>query len=393
MKHSSNAPGPGFFIAAAFIGPGTITACTLAGVAHGMTLLWVLAFAVVATIVLQEMSARLALASGQGLAESLLALAPPWGKVVAWLTGLAAVFGVIAFEAGNLSGAGLGLASLSNMETAPWTAAVAIVATGLLLTGRYRLIEQVLMACVALMGLAFIVTAIAVTPDPMMLLRGLVIPRIPTDGALTVLALVGTTIVPYNIYLHASAVRERWSGTAALPAARWDLIVAVSIGGLISAAVVITAAASLPGAEIASGVDMARQLEPLLGGWARFSFGVGLAIAGLTSAITAPLAAAYILTGLVHVDSRLSGLTSRGVMIGVVGIGAAFSMAGVQPVQLIVFAQAANGLVLPLIAFALLIALNDRVRLGNHANGPIGNAVGLTITALCGMLALRAVLG
>jgi len=166
VKQTSNAPGPGFFIAAAFIGPGTVTACTLAGVAHGMTLLWVLVFAVVATIVLQEMSARLALASGQGLAESLSALARPWGKTVAWLTGLAAVFGVIAFEAGNLSGAGLGLASLTDTEPAPWTAAVAIAATGLLLTGRYRLIEQVLMACVAVMGLVFVVAGLTKVWDP-----------------------------------------------------------------------------------------------------------------------------------------------------------------------------------------------------------------------------------
>jgi manganese transport protein len=358
-----------------------------------MLLLWVLVFAVVATIVLQEMSARLALASGKGLVESLSALAPPWGNTIAWSTGLAAVFGVIAFEAGNLSGAGLGLAAMSSVEPALWTGAVAIVAAGLLLTGRYRLIEQVLMVCVALMGVVFVVTAVAVAPDPMRLLRGLFLPRIPADGALTVLALVGTTVVPYNIYLHASVVRERWSDTDALPAARRDLVLAVSVGGLISAAIVITAAASLPGTVITSGADMAPQLEPLLGHWARLMFGLGLATAGLTSAITAPLAAAYIMTGLVRADSRLSGRMSRGVMIGVVGTGALFALSGVQPVQLIVFAQAANGLILPLIALALLLALNNRARLGEHVNGPIGNAIGLSTIALCTVLAARVLFG
>ncbi len=390
VSRSSNRPGPGFVVAAAFIGPGTVTTCTIAGVAHGMTLLWVLVFGVIATIVLQEMSARLALASGTGLAESLSALAPPWGRVTAWLTGLAAVVGVIAFQAGNLSGAGLGLASVSNTTPEPWTAMVAVIAAGLLLTGRYRLVEQVLMGCVALMGLVFIATAVAIVPNLTQVLHGVFVPRIPNDGALTVLALVGTTIVPYNIYLHASAVRERWAGTDSLPVARRDLVLAISLGGLISAAVVITAAASLQGADIASATEMARQLEPLLGEWARLLFGIGFATAGLTSAITAPLAAAYIVTGLVDAGPELSGPLSRRVMIGCIVVGAGFALTGVQPVQLIVFAQAANGLILPLIALALLTALNDRAKLGEHANGLIGNTLGGSIIALCGLLAVRA---
>ncbi|MGD8832434.1 MAG: divalent metal cation transporter, partial [Pseudomonadales bacterium] len=78
--------GPGFVVTAAFIGPGTVTTCTLAGVGFDTTLLWVLTFAVLATMVLQEMSARLALASGAGLAESLSRFAPPWGRLTAWVS-------------------------------------------------------------------------------------------------------------------------------------------------------------------------------------------------------------------------------------------------------------------------------------------------------------------
>ncbi len=381
--------GPGFVVAAAFIGPGTVTACTLTGAAHGMTLLWVLVFAVAATMLLQEMSARLALTTGRGLAEALAALAPPTGHIIAWVTGLAVVLGVVAFEAGNLAGAGLGLAAVGQTDAPLWTAGVAIAAGVLLLTGSYRLIERVLVACVALMGLMFAVTAVAVMPDPGALLGGLFVPRLPDAGVLPALALVGTTIVPYNIYLYASVVRERWQGAEALPAVRRDLCLAVAVGGLISAAIVVTAAAGLEGAEVTSAADMARQLEPLLGDWARLFFGAGFAIAGLTSAITAPLAAAYVVTGLVRADAALSGPLSRAVMLACLGAGAAFALSGVRPVQLILLAQAANGLILPVIAAALLLALNDRVRLGAQANSWLSNAAGLLTVLVCGALAVR----
>lgn len=384
--------GPGFVVAAAFIGPGTVTTCTLAGAGYGLTLLWILALAVLATITLQEMSARLALSTGAGLAESLAIRAPRWGPAVAWITGLAAVLGVVAFEAGNLSGAGLGLASVTGTGPELWTALTAAAAATVLVTGRYQLIERVLMAAVGLMALAFLATAVATAPDWRELTAGLFVPRLPESAALTALALVGTTIVPYNLFLHASAVRQRWSGSADLPAARLDLIVAITVGGLISLAIVITASATLGGAPIGSAADMATQLEPLLGEWARFCFGIGLATAGITSAITAPLAAAYILTGLLGSPAGLGGSLSRAVMLTCIAVGAAVALTGIHPVRLILSAQAANGLILPVIVLALVVALNDR-RLGSAANGWRANTAGITVIVLCAVLASRSFLG
>lgn len=392
MARAKASTGPGFIVAAAFIGPGTVTTCSLAGAGFGLTLLWVLLLAVLATALLQEMSARLALASGSGLAETLSRLAPPWGRTIAWITGLAVLLGVVAFEAGNLSGAALGLSALTGTGTLPWTALTAAMAAVLLLTGRYRLVERVLIAAVALMALAFLATAWAVGPEWRTLLRGLAEPRLPEGAALTALALVGTTIVPYNLYLHAAATREHWSGTDDLPAARRDLIVAIALGGLISMAIVVTASATLGGGSIGSAVDMARQLEPLLGRWARVCFGIGLATAGLTSAITAPLAAAYVCTGLVRGPPGLNTTLARGVMLACIGIGAVLALTGFRPVPLILFAQAANGAILPLIALTLIVALNDR-RLGALANSWRSNAAGVVVVLLCAVLAVRTLLG
>lgn len=379
---------PGFLVAAAFIGPGTVTTCTLAGAAFGTDLLWVLAFATAATVLLQEMSGRLGLATGAGLVENLAGLAPPWGRAVAWLTGLAVLLGVIAFEAGNLSGAGLGLEAVTGTGSRAWTAAMTVLAGALLYLGRYRLLERVLVGCVAAMAVVFLITAGMVASSWDDVAIGLLRPAVPERAGLTVLALVGTTIVPYNLFLYAAAVRERGRGIGDLPGMRRDLVLAVGLGGLISAAIVVTAASVIGGAGIESAVDMARQLEPLLGDWARVAFGAGFALAGISSAITAPLAAAWIVSGLMG-GAGLQTPLARGTAVACVLVGAALALTGIRPVRLILVAQAANGLILPVVALALLLALNDRRRMGDHANGWPGNLAGIVVVALCALLAIR----
>jgi NRAMP (natural resistance-associated macrophage protein)-like metal ion transporter len=206
--------GPGLVVTAAFIGPGTVTTATLAGAGYGTALLWTLLFATVATIVLQEMSARLGLTTGTGLGQALRSVGgAPWiGVALAGAATVAVVSGAAAYEAGNLTGASLGLESVTGIPLTTWVAIGSLVAAALLWTGRYRIVERVLAVCVAVMGVVFVATAAMVAPHLGELATGLFAFRLPKGADLTALALVGTTIVPYNLFLHAAAVRERWSG-------------------------------------------------------------------------------------------------------------------------------------------------------------------------------------
>ncbi len=386
--------GPGIVVTAAFIGPGTVTTATLAGARFGVTLLWALAFATVATIVLQEMSARLGLTTGAGLGQALRATkGPPWlGVSLAALAGTAVVSGVAAYEAGNLTGAGLGLEAVTGVPLKAWVGIGAVLAGLLLWTGQYRIVERVLAACVAVMGLVFLTTAIMVAPHIPKLLGGVFVPRLPTGAEFTALALIGTTIVPYNLFLHAAAVRERWSSPDDLPAVRLDLLVAIGLGGIVSAAIVVTAAAALDGTQVRSAGDMAQQLEPLLGPWASYAFALGYAAAGVSSAITAPLAAAYTVLDVLGRGRNVRAALPRWVWLGCVGFGALVALASVRPVPLIFLAQIVNGLALPAVALVLLIAMNDRSRLGQRVNTWRGNVVGALVVLLCAVLGMRAVL-
>jgi manganese transport protein len=296
--------GPGLLVTAAFIGPGTITTATAAGAGFGLSLLWVLLFSVLATIVLQEMAARLGIVSRHGLGEALReAFANPYLRSAAACLIVAAIaLGNAAFQTGNLLGAAMGLEVLTGVGKPVWAVIVGATSIALLAAGTYRVIERALIGLVGLMSFVFVTTAVMARPDISAIGRGLLWPGLPDGAATTCIALIGTTVVPYNLFLHASAVQAKWPSTVpvetALRQSRTDTIVAVALGGLISLAIVTTAASFFAaGTTIDGAAAMAAQLEPLLGRWAKAFFAVGLMAAGLTSAITAPLAAAYATSG------------------------------------------------------------------------------------------------
>jgi len=374
--------GPGAIVAAAFIGPGTVTTATLAGAGYGYALLWALTFSVVATLVLQEMSARLGLVTGLGLGEAVRSrFTGGIARMVAVGLVIAAIgFGNAAYETGNLLGATLGVEAIAGASRA-WPAGLAVLAFALLWSGRYRTIERVLVSMVVLMSVVFLATAVVLAPPAGELLRGLFAPSLPPGGLLVAVALIGTTVVPYNLFLHAAAVSERWPGESHLAEARAELGVSIVLGGIVSMAIVATAATALRSgaAGISTAGDMAVQLEPLLGEWARLFFALGLLAAGLTSAITAPLAAAYAVAGALGWPRDLRGPRLRAVWMTVLLTGAVFASAGIRPVPAILFAQVANGVLLPAIAIFLLLAVNDRNRMRGRHNGPFANAVGALV--------------
>lgn len=376
--------GPGLLVTAAFIGPGTVTTASVTGAGYGYALLWALVFAIFATIVLQEMSARLGIVSREGLGEAMRGTfeSVVLKLLVGALIVTAIAFGNAAFETGNITGAALGLEAILGLSTQAWSVIVGVAAFALLATGAYKVIERVLVALVVVMSVVFILTAIIVRPEIGEVLAGIFAPGIPDGALLATVALIGTTVVPYNLFLHASSVQEKWPEDIptgrALAGSRLDATLSISLGGIITLAILATAAAAFfeRGIEIQDAGQMAEQLEPLLGPAAKYFFAVGLLAAGLTSAVTAPLAAAYATSGVLGWPRDLSALRFKAVWAIIIVIGTVFAALGTEPVQAILFAQAANGVLLPVIAVFLLFVMNRRRLLGEYRNGVAGNVLG-----------------
>jgi manganese transport protein len=179
-----------------------------------------------------------------------------------------------------------------------------------------------------------------------------------------------------------------------LRAARRDLVISILVGGAVSLAILVTAAGTIhgTGAEVGGAADMAPQLEPLLGRWAGVFFAVGFFAAGMTSSITAPLAAAYATAGALGWEGDLRAPRFRLVWGSVIAVGALFAATGIRPVEAILFAQAANGILLPCIAAFLLLAVNDRRWMGTHGNGLVSNVLGAAVFLVTVVLGGRALL-
>jgi len=383
--------GPGFLVAAAFIGPGTVTSCSLAGAQFGYALIFALIFAVATTLILQEMTGRLSLGSGYDLGQSLREFPKNQSTKILFviLTLSSITFGCAAYEAGNLVGGALGLEMVSSLSKKIWVLLISLLAAFVLSRKKYRIIEKFLIFLVFFMSLSFLITLILVKPDLPAVFKGM-IPTFPDSSLFLVLALVGTTIVPYNLFLHSSSVKEKWNNKEDLKDVKKDLLVSIGLGGLISISIVVTSAVAFyeKGIALESGAQMAQQLKPLFGSFTNILFGMGFFAAGLSSAITAPYAAAFASSGILGWKEGHNSRNFRAVWMGVIGIGLIVSLFDFNPLAIIVFAQVANGLVLPVASIFLLIVLNNRKKMQDLVNTPVQNVVGGTVILLVSLLGI-----
>lgn len=378
-------------LAAAFIGPGTVTTAASSGAGYGYALLWALTFSIVACLVLQEAAARLTAVSGRTLGEALRARyrGGVRGAVVLGLVTTAIVLGAAAYEAGNILGAVAGATLLGVGDGRVWTLLLGVLAAGLLWTNAPRGVARVLSVLVALMGVAFLWTAVALRPPVGPLLSGALVPTLPHGAALLALGLVGTTVVPYNLFLGSGIARGQGLGEL-----RLGIAVAVIAGGLISMGVLVV------GAAVSGPFDfpaLAGVLAERMGPWGGRAVALGLLAAGLSSAITAPLAAAMTAASLFGDagDERWAprGHAYRAVWLGVLAVGVGFGLAGAQPIPVIVLAQAANGVLLPVVAAFLFLAVNDRDLMGEERmNGAVANVLTACVLAVACLLGLSGVL-
>jgi Mn2+/Fe2+ NRAMP family transporter len=360
-------------IAAAFIGPGTVTTAAASGARFGLSLLWALAFSTVACLVLQEASARVTVVSGSSLAEAirLRFRSGAAGLLVMLLVLGAIVLGCAAYEAGNILGGVAGIGLQIDLSPRLITVVVGLAAALLLFLGSAAVVARLLGVVVAVMGVTFLATAVVIGPSAAGLLRGTFVPALPVGSSLLVLGLIGTTVVPYNLFLGSGIAAGQKLGEL-----RWGLAIAVVLGGVISMGIVVVGTAVVGPFSFEA---LAEALAGRLGGWASAFLAVGLFAAGFSSAVTAPLAAAITARGLFGPDDRRwreRAWRYRAVWVGVLAAGVGFGLAGVRPIPVIILAQALNGILLPFVAVFLFVVVNDRALMGGRGlNGWLSNTL------------------
>ncbi len=392
--------GPGALIAAAFIGPGTVTVCSIAGNSFGYSLLWAILTSLIIAFILQEMSIRVGIISKKGLTELIKNETKNsyLKNILLVLIFTAIIIGNTAYEAGNISGAILGMESLTgnlaynfrDFNINLLSLIIGSLAFLILFIGNYRLLEQILISIVVIMSFSFIISAIITKPDINKIIEGFIKLKTPQNSFLTILGLIGTTVVPYNIFLHSSLVKKKWNKPKDLKIAKIDLLIAIIMGGLISISIIITSA-SISSTSISNAADLALSLAPVYGSFSKFLISLGMISAGLTSAITAPLAASFVACGCFGWRADLKSLKFRSIWIIILIIGTIISSTGIKLILIIQFAQIANAILLPIIIFILYYVMNDKKIFGSYSNSFFQNLIGVFIFFLTVYLSIRTI--
>lgn len=359
-------------IAAAFIGPGTVTTATKAGAEGGMAYAWVVVLASFAGYVLMEMTARVTSSSGQPLG---VLVQERSGKWLPFSLFLAVGIGCVAYEAGNLLGGLKGLQLLGGVDRS-FVLVLGVLATALLYAGNIKQISNGLAIIVAVMGICFLVSGtlgLIEQASGNSLVKAGETPPAEVQNS-TIIALLGTTIVPYNFFIAAGLGRGKKLGDIKI-----GLGVSFGLGALITLGILLTGG-------MLSGVfddfqALSIILENKLGFFGPWMLGIGLFAAGLSSAITAPLALALAGRGLLGVGENSEAWSAKGQYFRLAWascllFGLTVALLELDLIGVIVTAQLVNGFLLPFIAGLILWLANDRARLGDHSNAWWQNVLG-----------------
>ncbi len=382
LKEKIMAIGPGAMVTASFIGPGTVTTATRAGASFGYVLLWTVLFSIVASIILQQMAARLGIITQEGLGEAIVKQFdnPLMKKLSISLVGFSITFGCASYISGDLTGTSLGIQALTGLPVQTIAPFIGVIVLILVTKGSLKFLERVLTGLVVIMAIVFITTMVAVKPDIGEIFKGSLTPTIPKGSIILIISMIGTTVVPYNFFLHASSAKENWSSPDELVLSRWDANVSISIGGIITAAIVITSAATMKGMAITNAADISIQLEPLLGSWAKVFTAIGLFAAGFSSAIATPLGASSTLAGLLGWKYNNSDKRYLYTNIIIVVIGTIVASLGLNPMTILLVAQALNGIILPVVAIYLVYITSSSKLMGKYKNSTFMKIAGVLIS-------------
>ncbi len=335
-------------ISAAFIGPGTITTAITAGSLFQIQLLWAVLFATIACIFLQEVSARITIASGLTFGQTLAHKYGDRSRWIKWMVAMPVLLGCAAYEAGNILGAVSGISLLVPGDGKWFTVAITIFAGIVLWNGGSRVLSFLMTGFVGIMGIAFLILAVQTDFSFLEIIKSAVVPIIPKEGEWLALAIIGTTIVPYNIFIGSAISKGN-----TVPLMRIGLSTSVIIGGLITAWIMV--AGSLAGS-FSSFDELAINLNEKMGTVGSSALGLGLFAAGFSSAITSPYAASLITSTVLGAENKK---TIRAVWMLVLLTGFLFGISGIKPIPVILAVQALNGFVLPLLAYFLILMVND----------------------------------
>ena len=375
--------GPAFVAGIAYVDPGNVATNTAAGARYGYLLVWVIVFANAMAILVQYLSAKLGIASGATLAEL---SRREYGRRTSLALWAQAEAVALATDLAEVIGGALALNLLFHLPLFTGGLITAVVSFAILtIQGptRQQWYERVILLLLGVIGLGFVWSAVAATPDPVGIAHGLVPRFAGAESLLLATGMLGATVMPHAIYLHSSLVRDRFGAVQAaekrslLRATRFDVTVAMAVAGAVNLAMVLLAAGALRGRGVETIQDVHQGLSTTLGSTTAFLFALALLASGLASSSVGTYAGAVIWNGfmgtrLALVARRLLTLVPAVVVLGL----------GIDPTAALIASQVVLSFGIPFALFPLVRFTADRRLMGDLVNRPLTTYAGRLVVGL-----------
>lgn len=396
--------GPGIITGNVDNDAGGITTYSVIGARFGYSMLWVLLLITFTLAMIQEMCARMGVVTGKGLADL---IREQFGVRVTMVVMALLLFTNLTNTMGEFAGVA-GAASILGWSRFVVIPAVALLVWVLVVKGSYRSVEKVLLVfCVVY--LTYVVSAFMAHPHWGTVVRATVTPTFQMNREFTSLfiATIGTTIAPWMQFYQQSSVAEKAIEVKNYRYEALDTYIGSFLTNFVSFFIVVACASTLyvAGVRVNTAAEAAGALAPLAGGYASLLFAVGLMNASIMAAGILPLSTAYSVAEAFGWESGVGkSFREAPLFYGLytalifVGAGIVLFVPETRLVSVMLFSQAANGILLPLILVLMLKLVNDRSLMGDYVNSRGKNiavwaqaivmiilAVILTVQTLAGM--------
>jgi Mn2+/Fe2+ NRAMP family transporter len=372
--------GPGIITANVDNDAGGITTYSVAGAKYGLTLLWMMPLVLLALIVVQEMSARLGVITGKGLADL---IRETMGLRITVLILSVFLFVNLANTVSEFAGvaASMQIFGASKFISVPITAVMVWL---LILKGNYKTVERVFLIASAIY-LSYILSGILTKPDWAGVSKAAVSPSFHFDAGYVTLfvTIIGTTIAPWMQFYQQSSIADKGIKPEDYKLEVIDVVIGALFAVLVAVFIMIACADTLhqEGVTIDSASDAALALKPLAGQYASTLFALGLLNASLFAASILPLSTAYTVCEAFGWESSVNRRFSEApvffsIYTALIVLGALIILLPIKSlIQAMIISQTMNGILLPVILILMLILINNKRLMGNYTNGRIYNVL------------------
>jgi manganese transport protein len=379
--------GPGFLVTIGFIDPGNWATNIAGGADFRYNLLWVITLSTLMLILIQNMSARLGIATGKSLAANIRERFPAPASA---LIGVTIVAACAATDVAELLGGAIGFKLLLGLPLWAGALLTVILEVFFIVSQRYHRLEKIILGFLGIITICFVIELFIVNPDWLQLGPAMVIPRVSQRNIYIAMGMLGAVVMPHNIFLHSNVIQSRkWGATEEekkrlIRFERMDTLTAMGVGWLVNSAMIIVAASVFfrHGVHVDSLEQASATLRPLAGRFAGFLFALALLAAGISSSTTSSMAEVNVITAFLGKPEDPKTLLYR-ISTFITAIPSfVIILLKIDTFKILIFSQVVLSMQLPFTLIPLLVLCRRRTVMGSFRSKSVEFVLAITVAAV-----------